>query len=531
MPLPSVPRPEGHRSFAWLGGAAAFGALLGLALVASESHVETPRPITLRCYGREIPLTQDAAETVLQWTTDRFEGWLNLVLPDGEERRLRYPQLGIEVDRERLTELLRDAPSSGRARASLGLDHADVIDLPVPVRIDRERSWLTLVALKDEVDRVPRDARIDLDRKTVVPERPGRLLDLDRSLAAIESALERGDERVALAFEATQPRRSLRGLADVRYDVLLGAYETSRPAASRDEERGRDLGLAASRLDGQVLMPGDILDFNALVGSRDVANGYQTAKAPAGSAPLDGSSPMAAVQSLDGSEPLDGTGGAMCQISGTLHAAALFAGLEIVERHAETRPSPYLELGMDAAVAYPALDLRVKNSYDFPVVFRATASGGRVRAEVRGARRPYVVTIVRKIDGATPYPQLEQPDDSLELDERRLVQRGLPGIDLHRYRIRRGGPHAVRQVVIDHHPPTPQLVRVGTGLSDASSSLETGTGRPPQGLSSEYLADELVVMMQSERLDGPLSERRVRGRFGAPGWTKDIGAPAWISPP
>jgi vancomycin resistance protein YoaR len=530
MPLPSVPRPEGHRSFAWLGGAAAFGTVLGLVLVASEADVEAPRPVTVRCYGREIPSTQDAAETVRAWTTERFDGWLNLTLPDGAERRLRYAQLGVELDRDRLKELLRDAPSSGLAKASLGLEHADVIDLPVPVRLDRERTWLALVALKDEVDRVPRDARIDLDRKAVVSELPGRLLDLDRSLAAIEGALERGDERVELAFEATRPRRSSRELTDVQYDVLLGAYETSSPA-SRDEDRRRDLGLAASRLDGQVLMPGDILDFNALVGPRDVANGYQTAKAPAGAKLLEDPTAMDVLEPLDRAEPLDGTGGAMCQIAGTLHAAALFAGLDIVERHAETRPSTYLELGMDAAVAYPALDLRLKNSHEFPVVLREIVIGARVRAEVRGARRPYAVTIIRKIDGATPYPLLEQPDDSLLLDERWLVQRGLPGIDLHRYRIRREGAHAVRQVVVDHHPPTPQLVRVGTRLSDASVTTEPATGRPQQRASSEYLADELVVMIQSERLDGPLSERRVRGRFGAPGRAKDIGAPAWISPP
>jgi vancomycin resistance protein YoaR len=510
-PRPS-PRPEGHRSFARLGGAAAVGVALGLALVVSQTDAEAPRPVSVRCYGREVPPTHDPAETVLQWTTERFAGWLNLRLPDGEQRRLRYADLGLELDRVRLRELVRGAQSSGRARVARGLEHPDVIDLPIPLRIDRERAVATLVALKDEVDRAPRDARIDLDRKAVVSELPGRLLDLDHSLAALEGGLERGDESIELAFEATRPARSSGELADVHYEVLLGAYETSNVAAARDEDRRHDLGLAASRLDGQVLMPGAVLEFNALVGPRDEANGYRAAKAGA---------------ALE-AEPLDGAGGAMCQVSGTLYAAASFAGLDAIERHAEPRASPYLELGLDAAIAYPALDLRLKNPYDFPVVLRATVSGGRVRAEVRGARRPHAVTIMRRIDRATPFPEIEHADDTLAVGQRVLAQRGVPGLELHRYRIRRDGAHAVRQVVVDHHPPTPQVMRVGTGLAGSTPST---TGRPPQDPPPEYLTDELLIVIQSDHLDGRLSEQRVRGRFGEPGWTKDIGAPAWISPP
>jgi hypothetical protein len=225
-------------------------------------------------------------------------------------------------------------------------------------------------------------------------------------------------------------------------------------------------------------------------------------------------------------ELVDGIGGGTCQISGTLHAAALFAGLDVVERHPHTRPSSYIKLGFDAAVAYPAINFRLKNPYDFPVVLRETVVGGRVRAEVRGARRPFAITVVRKIDAATPYEQLERNDESLPRGVRVLGQRGVPGITLHRYRIRRAGAHARREVVIDRYPPTPQLVRVGTGGASAGTA-----GRPSNEPSPEYLADELLVLTQTDDLGAPLLEQRVAGRFGAPGWTKEIGAPAWIATP
>lgn len=501
MIAPAPPRPEGHRPYVWIAVASAFGVLLGLSLVPSTPPVPAGGRLPLRLLGRELPFGAEAADLAARWIERRLSGSLSLQLPDGEQRRVSYDALGVRLDRARLHALLQNG-SSG----AVGAANPSGLDLVVPVELERERALAMLLALKDDVDRAPADARLDVDRKAVVLERPGRLLDIDRSLVAIEQAVERGDESAPLAFEVTQAERSSRELAGIRYDALLGFFETPYDAAARARDRTFNLRLAASRLDGFVLMPGATFDFNEVVGPRDEANGYRVAKV------------------IAEGELVDGIGGGTCQISGTLHAAASFAGLEVVERHPHTRPSSYIELGFDAAVAYPAINFRLKNPYDFPLVLRETVEGGRVRAEVRGARRPFVITVVRKIDAATPFEQLEKSDDSLPRGVRVLGQRGVPGITLRRYRIRRSGAHALREVVIDRYPPTPQLIRVGTG------STAPGTaGRPSNDPTPEYVADELLVLTQTDELDAPLLEQRVAGRFGSAGWAKNIGAPAWIS--
>ena len=94
-------------------------------------------------------------------------------------------------------------------------------------------------------------------------------------------------------------------------------------------------------------MPGEIFDFNEVVGPRDEANGYKVA-------------PVIAEGEL-----VDGIGGGTCQISGTLHGAAFFAGLEIVERYPHTRPSSYIKMGLDATVVYPTINFRMKNRFRF----------------------------------------------------------------------------------------------------------------------------------------------------------------------
>jgi hypothetical protein len=519
MPLPPASRPEGHRSFAWLGIAAIVGASLGLALIPTTGGVRADGDVTLHLLGDSLPVGPDAIDVAHARVNHKLEGWFNLELPDGVQRRLDYSSLGIQPDRQRLGQLIRAARAGGfSALQRSAFDAArddpsrDEFELIVPLRVDRERLLGALIALKDELDRAAVDARLDLDREAVVAERAGRLLDVDRSALAIERALEAGADGAQLWFEAREPRRVTTDLASVRYDALLGYFETSYDQRAGAQSRTSNLQRTASRLDGYVLTPGGELDFNAVVGPRDETNGYRVAAM------------------IAQGEPVDGIGGSTSQISSTLHAAALFAGLDVIERHPHTLPTAYIELGLDAAVAYPAINLRLANPYDFAVVLRQTVAGGRVRAEVRGARRPHTITLIRKIDGATPFEEFERDDATLARGVRVLAQRGVPGIDLHRYRIRRAGAHALRQISFDRYPPTPQLILVGTGavLSSAPSvSPPTTTGRPPQDPGSEYLADELLVMTQSQELDGPLVEQRVPGRFRVPGWTKSIGAPAW----
>jgi vancomycin resistance protein YoaR len=524
MPSSLAPRPEGHRLFARLAIAAGAGVLLGAVLISSAGDgrsVASGGP--LRLYGQVLPSNEEAADRASEWASQRFEGWFNLELPDGERRRIAYAALGVQPDLRRLRQTIRDAQSG----IYDSMRPADVVGDPaldwiVPVHVERDRLLGTLLALKGELDRMAIDARLDLDHEAVIPARPGRRLDVDRTSIAIERALERGADGAPLEFDVRAPARVATELANIRHDALLGFFETAYDVAARAADRTFNLQLAASKLDGTVLMPGGELDFNAVVGPRDEASGYRVA-----------------TLSADG-EPIDGIGAGVCQISGTLHAAALFAGLDVIERHPHTRPTSYIKLGFDAAVAHPSINLRLRNPYDFPVVLRETVAAGRVRAEIRGARRPHTITVLRRIDAATPFEELERPDATLPRGERVLAQRGVPGIDLHRYRIRRDGEHSVRQVVVDHYPPTPQVTRVGIVSTSAvtfsaftktsRSSSATATGRPPQDPSPEYLTDELWVMTQNAQLDGPFVEQRVPGRFGVPGWTKDIGAPAWKSP-
>ena len=178
---------------------------------------------------------------------------------------------------------------------------------------------------------------------------------------------------------------------------------------------------------------------------------------------------------------------------------------------------------MDAAVAYPTINFKLTNPFDFPVVLHETVAGGRVRAEILGPKRSHTVTFFRRIDEVLPFDVLERETDKLEKGKRKLSQRGVPGFKTSVYRIVRDGRYAVREKRVDHYPPTAQIVWVGTG--------DKSRGKLKQDRSPEYTADEYLVVTQGPNIRGKkgpvpgggMVEARTRGRTGSPGWQKKEG--------
>jgi vancomycin resistance protein YoaR len=513
----------GGRSGGALAIAVTAGLLAGFLLVPRLPEAGTPprEPLTVDLLGRPLPLDARAGalalERVRTYAAQRFA----LELPDGKRRELYLGQLGAEIDKVRLSELVRDArdPTSPMVRTFRALGRKGALPLPVPVLLNRDQALPALATLKDEIDRAPVDARLDLETRTLVPEANGRLLDLDQTLLALERALETGATSAKVVWAEKRPHRTAKDLAGVRFDAVLGWFETRYDRSEKYAARTFNLRIAASKLDGHVLLPGEIFDFNELVGPRDEANGYKVA-------------PVIAE-----GEVVDGIGGGTCQISGTLHGAAFFAGLGIVERSPHTRPSAYIKLGLDATVVYPTINLKLENSLGYPVVLHETVKNGIVRAEILGPRRTRTVTLIRRILDAIPYEEVERPDKGLPSGVRVLAQRGVAGFKLRRYRIVRDGPHAVRERWDDVYPPTTQIIRVGAG--DPSHDKPTVA----DDVHPEYLADELLVTTQgpdekdqSEETSGSAAskseamlETREPGRFGKPGWTEQAGMPFWKS--
>jgi len=184
------------------------------------------------------------------------------------------------------------------------------------------------------------------------PSRNGRRLNIKDTHALIRDSLVAASlsgtqyVSVPLAIDVITPSIATDQVNSFGIRELIGTgyseFHGSIPG------RIHNITLAASRLNGVLIKPGDVFSFNNAVGDISAATGYQTAYII-----------------KDGRTVL-GDGGGVCQVSTTLFRAALNAGLPVVDRHAHAYRVHYYEeagykAGVDATVFAPSVDLQIKN--------------------------------------------------------------------------------------------------------------------------------------------------------------------------
>jgi vancomycin resistance protein YoaR len=312
-----------------------------------------------------------------------------------------------------------------------------------------------LERVRGQVERLPLAGSYAPDG-TEIAGLPGEAFDTVVARRAIEGALLRGDSELTIATIVTPALGEHRRFADPARaaSTLLSSQETFyRPQSGR----AQNIELAARLLDGAVLQPGAALSFNASVGKRELARGF----APA-------------LELVNG-ELAQGVGGGVCQVAGTLHAAAFYAGLKVEEYHAHSRLSrlAYLPPGLDAMVAWPesaraledTKDMRIRNPYPFPVRVAITVQhAGRqnsVRVQLFGAAAPFPVKFRFQELQRTAAPVEYRDDPTLPAGEQRVQQAGLDGLSIARHRTIFTPLGATEELTRVAYPPTPRIVLVG----------------------------------------------------------------------
>lgn len=423
---------------------------------------------------------------------------------EGERFAFTLGELGFSLDETTFLASLAQAvdPRSTLQQLLRKLGGTGTAKLHPPLNTDAATLATRLQALKDDFDVEPRRARYDWQTQRFEAPRPGRRLHLGASLRAVVAAAREG-ARSAVARTDSVPALqddTLVNAASVKTE--LAYFETRYNPAESARSRTRNLALAAERLQGYVIAPRESFDFNAVVGERSAANGFLPA-------------PVIAAGELE-----QGLGGGTCQVAGTLHAAAFFAGLPILERHPHSRPSSYIKLGLDAVVAFPRLNLRFRNDYPFPLVIRFTLAKGIARASLHAPRKLRRVELTRHIRSLQAFEETEVEDSSQARGTRRLKQRGIPGfrIDLWRSVHDSLARTTVRRKSESHYPPTPQIWAVGT--NDAKPEPSPKPSPPP-----EYVADEYLFMRHGLGTKD-FHEWARAGKTGTYGWMARAGMPS-----
>lgn len=139
--------------------------------------------------------------------------------------------------------------------------------------------------------------------------------------------------------------------------TLISTYTTS---FNPKQSRAVNIGLAAAKINGTVVQPGQEFSFSDTVGPRTAENGFVIAP------------------TFVNKEEVPGMGGGICQVSSTMYAAMLQGGITATQRHAHSLPVSYIPEGMDATISAGTKDLTFTNDFDFPIVINAVVTNGKV---------------------------------------------------------------------------------------------------------------------------------------------------------
>ena len=247
--------------------------------------------------------------------------------------------------------------------------------------VSKQPSEINIEKIYNEIYKEPVDAYYTQDPFAVYPSENG--LDFAISLdEAKEMLLEEKSEYV-IPLQTLYPNVTTNMIGTEAFPDMLSTYSTTY--STRDRDRTTNLQLAASKINGTVLMPGETFSYNQVVGERTIAAGYKEA-------PI-----------YVSGEVVDGLGGGICQITSTLYNAVLYANLEIVERSNHQFVPSYVTASRDATVVYGSIDFKFKNNRDYPIKLVCSVSGGIAKFDIYGLRtdNEYEVEISSYVTGST----------------------------------------------------------------------------------------------------------------------------------
>ena len=248
---------------------------------------------------------------------------------------------------------------------------------------NQEPEPIDLEALFEEYCTDYADASMDKETFAVIPEIYGYTFDLEEATAKLEEATY-GDV-VEIPFAILAPEVNAESLEALLFRDVLSSYKTKH---TTNENRNNNLRLACAALNGMVLNPGDVFDYNTALGKRTTEAGYKYAPAYSGGATV------------------NELGGGICQVSSTLYYCTLIADLEIVTRTAHSYVSSYIPYGMDATVSWNGPHFRFSNNTNYPIRLEASVDDEYVNISIIGTdEKDYYVEMEYELVGMSKYEE------------------------------------------------------------------------------------------------------------------------------
>lgn len=377
-----------------------------------------PSGVYVGSFSLEGLTKEEAEETVRTSVEEKMSQTITLDV-NGTKAEASAEELGLSWDNP---EAVEQAAQESRLKGNLikrYMKQKDLQENPLRIELEMNVDQEKVSAFVSEkcgaAIAEPKNAVIvkEGDNFIVTPSVTGIVVDIEATKAALNAALnEEGTEGVIIEAAVTEqePEITTEDLSSIQ-DVL-GTYTTS--FSSSGWSRSTNLEVGTAKINGRVLMPGEVLSGYECLAPFTIANGYKTATA------------------YENGRSVDSIGGGVCQIATTLYNASLYAELDIVQRQNHSMTVNYVDHSRDAAIAGTYKDIKVSNPYDTPIYVEGTTEGKKLTFTIYGKEtRPENRTIEfesKTLQWIDPGAPTEQPDPALAPGQRVKVQSSHTGI-------------------------------------------------------------------------------------------------------
>ena len=273
----------------------------------------------------------------------------------------------------------------------------------------------------------------------VVPSTVGRGLDPAELASNVEQVLGATGANRRISMELTDLYPAAIP-ADLQAMGVTTEVSTFTQYFDPAEYRRINIGEASRRLNGTVVMPGEVFSMNDTVAERTVENGYTEG-----------------VVVGEGGVLTKDMGGGVSAATTATWTAAFFAGLEKVEQHAHSIYISRYTPGLEATVSWGNLDLKFRNNTDAPIYITSTADDSSMTVSMYGARRyDQVAAQVGEKRNFT------QPGSTVASGSQCLPSSGIRGFDITVQRLFfQGGTQVAAEPFTTHYAPSPSVSCTG----------------------------------------------------------------------
>lgn len=357
-------------------------------------------------------------------------------------------------------------------------------DFPINISVNEENVNQFVNTIADNMTIISVNPSVSFvnGKFNIGESKEGREVDREELLAkvkeAVNSAINGGkDVSIETATKVIKPNVNQDSLK--RVNGIIGQFTSNLGRGTKG--RNQNIILSAKKISNIVVMPGESISFNQMMGPITEANGYHQAS------------------TIQNGVYEDALGGGLCQTSTTLYNALVKSDVKITERHPHSIPAPYVPIGEDGAVWVGAKDLKFTNNFDFPIAITSSVNLGNntMTFTIYGDTntKDYTVNMYSKVTETIPFNTIEKESTDVADGEKKIETKGRNGYRVQSFKVYKRGGQVIKTVpyMKSYYPPANQVVLLGKGAKAAEKDNKEETKEKEKETPAETKPTENVT--------------------------------------